>query len=118
MATTSNAAMRKKTPFYVSIFLIHDTSIPERGDPARPPACRIGGFSGRHRALRQMDRAWSWGKKKEVIAGSVGPELHNPHRSGDRVLVMVGSSLGQGLSRSFVPRTHSKGVPVIWATSL
>jgi hypothetical protein len=26
MATTSNAAMRKKTPFYVSIFLIHDTS--------------------------------------------------------------------------------------------
>ena len=27
MATTSNAAMRKKTPFYVSIFLCHDTSI-------------------------------------------------------------------------------------------
>ncbi|MFZ3040608.1 MAG: hypothetical protein WA108_02270, partial [Thiobacillus sp.] len=26
MATTSNAAMRKKTPFYVSIFKIHDTS--------------------------------------------------------------------------------------------
>ncbi len=25
MATTSNAAMRKKTPLYVSIFLIHDT---------------------------------------------------------------------------------------------
>ena len=25
MATTSNAAMRKKTPFYVSIFMIHDT---------------------------------------------------------------------------------------------
>jgi hypothetical protein len=25
MATTSNAAMRKKTSFYVSIFLIHDT---------------------------------------------------------------------------------------------
>ena len=27
MATTSNAAMRKKTPFYVSIFLCHDTSM-------------------------------------------------------------------------------------------
>jgi predicted GNAT family N-acyltransferase len=27
MATTSNAAMRKKTPFYVSIFLSHDTSV-------------------------------------------------------------------------------------------
>jgi hypothetical protein len=26
MATTSNAAMRKKTPFYVSIFMVHDTS--------------------------------------------------------------------------------------------
>ena len=26
MATTSNAAMRKKTPFYVSIILIRDTS--------------------------------------------------------------------------------------------
>ncbi len=26
MATTSNAAMRKKTPFHVSIFLIHDAS--------------------------------------------------------------------------------------------
>jgi hypothetical protein len=25
MATTSNAATRKKTPFYVSIFLIHNT---------------------------------------------------------------------------------------------
>ncbi len=25
MAMTSNAAMRKKTPFYVSIFLIRDT---------------------------------------------------------------------------------------------
>ena len=27
MATTSNAAMRKKTPFYVTIFLCHDTRI-------------------------------------------------------------------------------------------
>ena len=26
MATTSNAGTRKKTPFYVSIFMIHDTS--------------------------------------------------------------------------------------------
>jgi hypothetical protein len=30
MATTSNAAMRKKTPFYVSIFKIHDTSVVNR----------------------------------------------------------------------------------------
>ena len=29
MATTSNAAMRKKTPFYVSIFMIHDTRLPQ-----------------------------------------------------------------------------------------
>jgi hypothetical protein len=35
MATTSNTAMRKKTPFYVSIFLIRDTSIP--GGQLFPP---------------------------------------------------------------------------------
>jgi hypothetical protein len=56
MATTSNAAMRKKTPFYVSVFLIHDTRMIQKyisnhymmraskSDPCRAAVLRLGTY--------------------------------------------------------------------------